>query len=217
MIHTYMGTLLPGLRNATYSTSGELSPLLNDPEFKTIGIGTRIFLGGTQGFVVWPGTQFHTTRPKNELGIPVTNAATLAVMGNLKEMSPEYIQAAFFEKYGVSMFVGIGIPIPVLNVEMAKRVSINNRQIQTSVLDYGTVGMPKLGEVSYEELRSGTIKVNGQKIRMAPVASLAKARKIADELKKWLKEGNFEISKPVQMFPQNTSLNSLKEMEAEHD
>ena len=217
MIHTYMGTLLPGLRNATYSTSGELSPLLNDPEFKTIGIGTRIFLGGTQGFVVWPGTQFHTTRPKNGLGIPVTNAATIAVMGNLKEMSPEYLQAAYFEKYGVSMFIGIGIPIPILNVEMAKRVSVNNSQIQTSVLDYGTVGMPKLGEVSYEELRSGNIKVNGKKIRTAPVSSLSKARKIADELKEWLTAGNFEISKPVQMFPQNTSLNSLKEKEADND
>ncbi len=42
--------------------------------FRTIGIGTRIFLGGAQGFVVWPGTQFHTTKPKNEFGIPVTNA-----------------------------------------------------------------------------------------------------------------------------------------------
>ncbi len=217
MIHTYMGTLLPGMRNATYSTSGELSPLLNDPEFKTIGIGTRIFLGGTQGFVVWPGTQFHTTKPKNELGIPVTNAATIAVMGNLKEMSSDYIQAAYFEKYGVSMFVGIGIPIPVLDVEMAKRVSVNNSQIQTSVLDYGTVGMPKLGEVTYEELRSGSIKVGGKKIRTAPVASLAKARKIAQELKEWLQSGNFEVSKPVQMFPQNTSLNSLKETEAGND
>ncbi len=217
IIHTYMGTLLPGLRNATYSTSGELSPLLNDPEFKTIGIGTRIFLGGAQGFVVWPGTQFHTTRPKNEFGIPVTNAATIAVMGNLKEMSPEYLQAAYFEKYGVSMFVGIGIPIPVLNTEMAKRVSVNNNQIQTSVLDYGTVGMPKLGAVSYEELRSGSIKVNGKKIRTAPVSSLSKARKIASELKNWLQAGNFEVNKPVQMFPQNTSLNSLKETEADHD
>ncbi|MEZ5104916.1 MAG: homocysteine biosynthesis protein [Draconibacterium sp.] len=217
MIHTYMGTLLPGMRNATYSTSGELSPLLNDPEFKTIGIGTRIFLGGTQGFVVWPGTQFHTTKPKNELGIPVTNAATIAVMGNLKEMSSDYIQAAYYEKYGVSMFVGIGIPIPVLDVEMAKRVSVNNSQIQTSVLDYGTVGTPKLGEVTYEELRSGSIKVGGKKIRTAPVASLAKARKIAQELKEWLQSGNFEVSKPVQMFPQNTSLNSLKETEAGND
>ncbi|WP_340111425.1 homocysteine biosynthesis protein [Maribellus mangrovi] len=215
--HTYMGTLLPNLRNATYSTSGELSPLINDPEFKTIGLGTRIFLGGTQGFVVWPGTQFHTTKPKNEFGVPVTNAATIAVMGNLKEMSADYIQAAYYEKYGVSMFVGIGIPIPVLNADIAKRVSINNSQIETSVLDYGTVGTPKLGQVTYEQLRSGSIKVKGKKIRTAPVASLSKARKIADELKKWLLNGDFEVSKPVQMFPQNTALNGLKETEVDND
>lgn len=217
MIHTYMGTLLPNLRNATYSTSGELSPLLNDPEFKTIGLGTRIFLGGTQGFVVWPGTQFNTTKSKNEFGVPVTNAATIAVMGNLKEMSSAYIQAAYYEKYGVSMFVGIGIPIPILNVEMAKRVSINNNQIETSVLDYGTAGMPKLGQVTYHQLQSGSINVGGKKIRTAPVASLAKARKIAQELKDWLQKGDFEISKPVQMFPQNTSLNGLKETEVDND
>lgn len=217
MIHTYMGTLLPNLRNATYSTSGELSPLLNDPEFKTIGLGTRIFLGGTQGFVVWPGTQFHTTKPTNELGVPVTNAATIAVMGNLKEMSSDYIQAASYEKYGTSLFVGIGIPIPILDVEMAKRVSINNSQIETSVLDYGTVGTPKLGQVTYEQLQSGEIKVGSKKIRTAPVASLAKARIIANELKKWLQNGDFEISKPVQMFPKNTSLNGLKETEVYND
>ncbi len=217
MIHTYMGTLLPNMRIATYSTSGELSPLLNDPEFKTIGLGTRIFLGGTQGFVVWPGTQFHTTKPKNELGIPVTNAATIAVMGNLKEMSSEYLHAAYLDKYGVSMFVGIGIPIPILDVDMAKRVSVNNSQIETSVLDYVTVGAPKLGQVNYAELQSGFIKVGNKKIRTAPVASLAKARKIADELKEWLQKGDFEISKPVQMFPKNTSLNGLKETEADND
>lgn len=215
--YTYMGSLLPNLRNATYSTSGELSPLLNDPEFKTIGLGTRIFLGGTQGFVVWPGTQFHTTKPKNELGIPVTNPATIAVMGNLKEMSADYIQAASYEKYGVSMFVGIGIPIPVLNADIAKRVSINNSQIETSVLDYGTVGTPKIGQVTYKELQSGTIKVKGQKIRTAPVSSLKKARKIANELKDWLQNGNFEITKPVQMFPANTSLNGLIESEVDND
>ena len=217
MIHTYMGTLLPGLRNATYSTAGELSPLLNDPEFRTIGIGTRIFLGGAQGFVVWPGTQFHTTKPKNEFDVPVTNAATIAVIGNLKEMSPDYLHAAYFEKYGVSMFVGIGIPIPVLDADIARRVSINNEQIETSVLDYGTVGMPKLGQVTYKELQSGSIKVNGKKIRTAPVSSLAKARKIAEELRSWLQNGSFEITKPVQLFPSNTSLNSLKEMEVEND
>lgn len=211
--YTYMGTLLPNLRNATYSTSGELSPLLNDPEFKTIGIGTRIFLGGTTGYVAWPGTQFHTTRPKDGNGVPVTNAATLAVIGNLKEMSSEFLQAAYYEKYGVSLFVGIGIPIPVLNVEIAKRVSINNSQIQTSVLDYGVPGTPKLGQVSYEQLRSGEIEVNGTKIRTAPVSSLAKARKIANLLKAQIQEGTFFIQEPIQFFPSGTSLKPLVEVE----
>ncbi len=217
MIHTYMGTLLPGMRNATYSTAGELSPLLNDPELRTIGIGTRIFLGGAQGFVVWHGTQFNTTRPKNELGIPVTNAATLSVIGNLKEMSADYLQAVYYEKYGVSMFIGIGIPIPVLDEDIARRVSVNNSEIETSVLDYGTPGTPKLGQVTYEQLQSGTIKINGKKIRTAPVSSLSKARKIADELKAWLLDRQFEITQPVQLFPKNTSLNSLKETEAAND
>jgi uncharacterized protein (DUF39 family) len=215
--YTYMGTLLPNMKNATYSTSGELSPLLNDPEFKTIGIGTRIFIGGTTGYVVWPGTQFHTTRPKDENGIPVTNAATLAVIGNLKEMSSEFLQAAYYEKYGVSLFVGIGIPIPVLNVEMAKRVSINNSQIQTSVLDYGSPGTPKLGQVTYEELRSGEIEVNGQKIRTAPVASLAKARQIANLLKDKISKGEFFIQEPIQLFPTDTSLKKLIEVDIDDE
>ena len=217
MIHTYMGTLLPNMRNATYSTSGELSPLLNDPEFRTIGIGTRIFLGGAQGFVVWNGTQFNTSRPKNEFGIPVTNAATISVMGNLKEMSSDYLQAVYYEKYGVSMFIGIGIPIPILDEDMARRVSVRNSQIETSVLDYGTAGTPKLDQVNYEQLQSGFIKIKGKKVRTAPVSSLAKARKIADELKNQLQNGLFEITRPVQLFPNNTSLNGLKEMEVDDD
>ncbi len=213
LIHTYMGTLLPNMRNATYSTSGELSPLLNDPEMRTIGIGTRIFLGGTEGFVVWPGTQFNTSKPVNEHGVPVSNARTLAVIGDLKEMSPEFIQAAYFDKYGTSLFVGIGIPIPILDAGIARRVSIRNEQIDTSVLDYGSPGTPKIGQVTYAELRSGFIKVGTQKVRTAPVASLSKARKIAELLKKAIQQGAFEITQPVKLFPANAALKSLIETE----
>lgn len=209
--YTYMGSLLPNLRNATYSTSGELSPLLNDPEFRTIGMGTRIFLGGAEGYVSWPGTQFNTSKPKNEHGVPVSNSATLAVIGDLKQMSSDYLQAAYYEKYGVSLFVGIGIPIPVLDKDMARRLTIRNEQIETTVLDYGTVGTPALGRVNYEQLRSGQIKVNGKKVRTAPVSSLSKARKIANLLKEQVQQGSFELVKPVMMFPKNTSLNGLKE------
>lgn len=207
--YTYMGTLLPRLRNASYSTSGELSPLLNDPQMRTIGIGTRIFFGGTQGFVAWNGTQFNTTKEKNEQDIPTSNAATLAVIGDCKQMNSEYISGAAYEKYGISMFVGIGVPIPVLDADIAKRVSIRNEQIETTIVDYGD-GNKALGKTNYAELRSGEIEIQGQKVRTAPVASLFKARKIANELKDWIVKGDFKIQEPVEMFPTNTSLNGLK-------
>ncbi len=213
LIHTYMGTLLPNLRNATYSTSGELSPLLNDPDMRTIGIGTRIFLCGAQGFVVWPGTQYNTSKPVNAHGVPVGNARTLAVIGNLKEMSSEFLQAAYINRYGTTLFVGIGIPIPVLDEDIARRVSIRDDQIETPVLDYGSPGTPKMGQVTYAMLRSGYITIEGRKVRTAPVASLAKAREIATLLKIQMETGQFELTRPIQMFPAHASLNSLKEIE----
>ena len=211
--YTYMGTLLPGMKNANYSTAGELSPLLNDPKMRTIGIGTRIFLGGTVGYIVWPGTQFNTSKDKNNYGVPMSNAATLAVIGNLKEMSAEFLRAAYYEKYGVSLFVGIGVPIPILDEEMAQCVSIRNEQIETTILDYGMAGTPVLGRTNYAELQSGEIKINGKKVRTAPVASLQKAREIADILKKSIQNGKFELTTPVAMFPTGTSLKKLFETE----
>jgi len=209
--YTYMGTLLPRLGNLTYSTSGELSPLLNDPEMRTIGIGTRIFLCGAQGFVSWNGTQFNTTKPKNKYGIPLSNAATLAVIGDLKQMSDKYLKAAYYEKYGVSFFIGLGIPIPVLDEEIAKFVSISNKDIQTTIFDYGYNERPNFGTVTYEALLTGQIEIDNKKVRTASLSSLIKAREIADVLKKWLSKGQFYLNQPVQHFPSKTSLHSLKE------
>lgn len=207
--YTYMGSLLPKLGNANYSTSGELSPLLNDPEMRTIGMGTRIFLGGTTGYISWHGTQFKTDAELNEHGVPVSNAATLAVIGDASKMSPEFIKAAYYEKYGVSMFVGIGIPIPVLDEEMAARLMIRNEQITTRILDYGDPDHPELGRTNYRELMSGEIELNQKKIKTASLSSLFQARKIADILKKQISEGTFLLTESVEMFPKNKGLNSL--------
>ena len=206
--HTYMGILLPQLCNASYSTSGELSPLLNDPECRTIGLGTRIFLCGTQGYVTWNGTQFHSTKETNEYGIPTSNARTLAVIGDLKEMSADFLRAAHYEKYGNSLFVGIGIPIPILDEDMAQRVSICNRQIETTIVDYGNHNKI-LGKTNYEELQSGSIQINGKKVRTTPVSGIAKARTIAEILKSWIQTGNFFLTEPVKAMPTGTTLKSL--------
>jgi uncharacterized protein (DUF39 family) len=210
IIYTYMGSLLPNLGNATFSTSGELSPLLNDPDLRTIGIGTRIFLCGATGYVSWYGTQFKTTSKRNEYGIPETNSATLAVIGNGKEMNPEYVKAAYFEKYGVSIFIGIGIPIPVLDEEMAKAVSIRNEQITATVCDYAKPDHPAIGRTNYRELFTGEIILNGQRIRTAPLSSIPKARKIATELGNRIREGSFLLTKPLEAFPSGTRLNKLE-------
>ena len=207
--YTYMGSLLPRLGNANYSTSGELSPLLNDPQLRTIGVGTRIFLGGTTGYISWHGTQHKTDTETNEHGVPVANAATLAVIGNARDMSTDFIKAAYFEKYGVSIFIGIGVPIPLLDEEMASRVMIRNDQITTRIQDYGLPDKPELGRVTYAQLQTGEIVLNGKKIRTASISSLYKARIIADLLKKEVAEGRFLLSEPVDRFPHRSELNPL--------
>lgn len=212
--YTYMGSLLPRFSNITYSTSGELSPLLNDPYLRTIGLGTRIFLGGTQGYVVWNGTQFNTRRERNEHAIPKLPGATLAVVGDAKQMTTEFIRSAYYEKYGVSMFVGIGIPIPVLDERMAKHLSISNDQIETTILDYGEEGHPAVGCVNYAQLASGSVTLfEGKEVKTAPLSSLSKARDIARLLASWIEEKKFYLSEAVQMFPQDSFVKPLVKRE----
>ncbi len=203
-IYTYMGMLRPKMANANYATSGQLSPLFNDPFYKTIGIGTRIFLGGAQGFVAWEGTQHNPDVPRGENGVPRGGAGTIATIGNLKDMSPEWVVGASILGYGVSLYIGIGIPIPILSEEMARYTSVKDEDIYTQIYDY-SMDYPKgvsksLGEVSYKELRSGQITLNGQKIATAPLSSYLKAREIANLLKNWIEEGAFLLGEPQQLL-----------------
>lgn len=212
-LYTYMGILQPHMGNINYSTAGQLSPLFNDPLYRAIGIGTRIFFAGTQGYVSWQGTQFNSGGCKrDENGVPMSPSGTLAVIGDLKQMSTEYIKAAVFEKYGTSMFVGIGIPIPILDEEMMKSVSVEDKDLFTNIVDYSVPrrSKPLLGSVSYAQLRSGFVELNGKRIKTAPISSLYKARVIAQKLKEWINAGTFLIQQPVQTFPVNNTLKPLE-------
>ncbi len=211
-IYTYMGTLLPHFGNATYSTSGELSPLLNDPYYRTIGIGTRIFLGGGVGYVAWEGTQHNPLQNRAENGIPTSTAGTLALIGDLKQMNREFLRAALFDRYGVTMYVGIGVPIPILDEEVLKHTAVSNREILTTIVDYSVEkrSKPNFGKVSYEELRSGTITVEGKKIPTSPLSSLIQARKIAGILKDWITASKFNLTEPVQPLPSENKVNTLE-------
>lgn len=204
-IYTYMGVLRPKMANANYSTSGQLSPLFNDPYYETIGIGTAIFLGGARGFVAWPGTQHNPNVPRTEKGIPREGAGTIAVIGNLKEMDPRWLIGASILGYGVSLYVGIGVPIPLLNERMVRRAAVRDEDIVMNVFDYGMdvpSGNPKsLGEVTFKDLRSGTVTVNGRKIPTAPLSSYFKAQEIAVLLKEWIERGEFFLGESPWTLP----------------
>ncbi len=204
VLHTYLGTLLPRLGNATYCSAGALSPLLNDPTYRTIGIGSRIFVAGAPGYVAWEGTQHNPHTDRDEHGVPVRPAGTLAVIADLKAASPEYFSAASFTGYGVSSFVGIGVPIPVLDEEIASTLALTDADLTATIYDYGVQrrSRPSFGTVSYAELRSGCIEVEGKRVPTGPVSSLPKARAIAAELKRWVAEERFALAPPVQQLPQ---------------
>jgi uncharacterized protein (DUF39 family) len=218
IIYTYMGTLKPRMGNANYSSAGQLSPLFNDPYYKTIGIGTRIFLGGGVGFVAWQGTQFNPDVPRTDKGIPKEGAGTLAVIGDLKQMSPKWLVGTSVQGYGCSLTVGLGVPIPILNEEILRYTTVTDADILAPVVDYSDA-FPNLkpdilAEVSYAELKSGKIKIKGKDVPTASRSSYPKAVEIATILKDWLKSGKFLLTEAVEALPgveSGVSFKPLKE------
>ncbi len=204
-IYTYMGTLKPRLGNANFCSAGQLSPLLNDPYYMTIGLGTRIFLGGGVGYVTWHGTQHKPRVRRSRQGVPVGPAGTLWVMGDLKQMSPRWLMGASIQGYGCSLSVGLGVPIPLLNEKVAQYTGVSDEDLVTQVVDYGhdyPNGISNsLSQVSYAELKSGTIRVKDKTIPSIPLSSTVRAREIADILKKWIQKGKFLLGAPQFTLP----------------
>lgn len=203
VLRTYMGTLLPNFGNVTFAGTGEMSPLNNDPEFRTIGIGTRIFLCGAKGYIIGEGTQHSPP------------FGTLMVKGNLKEMKPEFMKACYFPGYAPSIFLGIGIPIPVLDIEIAKATAIRDNEIKTTIIDFGVArrNRPVIREVSYAELKSGRVELNGEDVRVSPLSSYYMAEKIMEELKKMIERGEFLLTMPVENIKQKEIFKPMKQKE----
>jgi uncharacterized protein (DUF39 family)/CBS domain-containing protein len=201
-LYTYMGTLLPNFGNVTFSGSGQLSPLHKDAGFETIGIGTRIFLGGGKGFVIGEGTQHN---PQNRLG-------TIMVKGDLKNMKARYLRGASVYRYGTTLYVGVGIPIPIINMKVAQTAALKDEDIFTEIVDYGIPSRtrPVVRKVSYAELRSGRVIIHDQEVPSSSLSSYQMAREIAETLKHWIEEGSFFVSRPVELLPNHMDVKPMR-------
>ena len=205
IIYTYLGVLKPDLGNANYCSAGQLSPLMNDPYYKTIGIGSKIFLGGGIGFVAWHGTQHNPTAPRSENGVPRRGAGTLAVIGDLKQMKARWLVGTTMLGYGCTITVGVGVPIPILSEEILKYATVSDADIFAPVVDYSEA-YPRmkpdiLGEVSYAQLKSGKITIQGKEVPTASLSSYPRAVEIATTLKEWILSGKFLLTEPVAPLP----------------
>ena len=204
-IYTYMGVLKPNLGNANYCSAGQLSPLLNDPFYKTIGIGTRIFLGGGIGYVAWHGTQHNPDVLRSPSGVPMRGAGTMAVIGDLKQMNPRWLMGTSMLGYGSTITVGIGVPIPILSEEVLLYAAVKDEGIFAPILDYGEAYPQRspdiLGEVSYGELKSGRVLIQGREVPTASLSSYPRALELANTLKEWIMRGGFLLTEPVAPLP----------------
>jgi uncharacterized protein (DUF39 family) len=223
-IYTYMGALKPNIGNANYCSAGQLSPLLNDPYYKTIGIGTKIFLGGGIGYVAWQGTQHNPNALRGENGVPKRGAGTLAVIGDLKQMKPEWLRGISMQGYGATMAVGIGVPIPILSEEILKYTTVTDAEIFAGVVDYSDAYPNRrpdvLGEVSYAQLKSGKIEVKGKQVPTSSLSSYPKAVEIAAILKNSIKKGEFTLTESVTPLPgagSNTVVKALEERKIDEE
>lgn len=207
LLYTYLGPLQPRLGNAVYSNPGAISPLLNDPELKLIGIGTQIFLGGGIGYIAWEGTQHFPLQKRLPNHTPIGPAATLALIGDAKQMNPKWVRGCYFKNYGPSLMLGVGVPLPVLSEEVVQHCAVSDQDIVAPVVDFSIPRRvrPTFGLVSYAQLKQGRITIDGNSVRTAPLASVFLSRQVALELKQWIERGEFTLTEPVASIPMDRS------------
>ncbi len=202
-LHTYMGMLLPGSGNVSFSGAGVLSPLSNDPNLRLIGSGVPIFLDGAAGIVIGEGTQ----------ASPAGGFGNLMVTADMKEMSQDFLRAATFEGYGVTLYNGVGVPLPVIDIEVVRATAVRDEDITTSIIDYGVPARdrPAIREVTYAELRSGRIELGGEEVKTSSLSSYRKAREVAETLKVWIEAGKMNLSLPTRPINPTRQANPLRE------
>jgi len=212
-IYTYMGTLEPNRKNATYCSAGQLSPLLNDPYYETIGIGTKVWLAGAHGHVYAEGTQHAGACERTPDGVPTEGAGTLALTADMKQMKPEFVRGASLRGYGISLALGVGVPIPILNEQILKRTCVRDRDIFAPVIDYSGDYPQKTGKtiakVNYEQLRRGEIEIDGKTIAVGSLSSYFKALEIANLLADEIRKGDFLLAQPMAMLPRDNAMKPL--------
>jgi putative methanogenesis marker 16 metalloprotein len=124
-------------KQITFSGCGAMNPFQNDPGAKVLGVGTKILVNGSEGYIFGPGTRNDRLKP---------NMQTIA---DFKGMKPEYM-GAFKTSYGLENICSIAVPIPILNEEIFNQIMKSDFDVPLVILN--VVGRNKLGQISYGDV-----------------------------------------------------------------
>jgi len=199
-LRTYMGILQPNGQTIHYAGSGEISPLINDPLLETIGVGTKIFFCGGEGFVSWEGTQFNLETERDpKTNLPIGPSATLAITAEMRGVDPRMIAPIYIPGYGVSIYLSIGMAIPVVSSDIAKALTIRNKDIITNIHDYATG--ETIGKVNYEALVKNEVYVGEKHASSRTMSRIKESYHIMALLKEKVINGTFILTEPVMKLP----------------
>lgn len=109
----------------TFCGCGELNPIENDPDLKTIGIGTQVLINGAPGFVTGAGTRSCVEKPN------------LTGMADMHQMDPE-LMGGFTTGHGPDIITTWAVAIPVLDKGMLTHILKTDDQIPLKVVDIHT-------------------------------------------------------------------------------
>jgi len=167
---------------------GELNPIENDPELKTIGVGTRVLINGASGFGTGSGTRSSEQKPN------------LTGFADMHEMNSEFM-GRFTTGHGPDIITTWAVAISVLDRDMRHHILKTDDQIPLTVWCFNcghcvTICMGKLFYAS-----TGTVNLNGVS-HAVPItlrqSNRAAAMKAANDLKHQIQKKQFTITAPVE-------------------
>jgi CBS domain-containing protein len=94
-----------------------------------------------------------------------------------------------------------------------RATAVRDEDIAVDLLDYGVPSRsrPAVRKVTYAELRSGTVVINGEEVRTSSLSSFRKAREVAEELKHWVERGSMQLTLPTRPIDANKQAKPMYE------
>ena len=145
-------------------------------------------------------------------GHALSPGACAALEVDLHSLDPRWLRATRLDGGGSGLLVAIAAPVPLINAAVAQQAAAGDAELQAPVLDFAIPRRvrPSFGTVSYAQLHTGELSLEGRRLTCAPGHSPRLAAAIAEELVERLQQGRFPLRLPVQPLPARPSLRPLE-------